>query len=329
MLAVEEIRSGLERYCRTWRGDPTLRVTAVTPIPQGHSGFTYFVDLALDGAGERYVMRLPPPGARIAGPADVVRQGRIMAALHEQGLPVPAVPVICPDPVLDGRPFILTEVVNGVRIEDTAGRYPDRQIAGSAVEVLRRLHAVPLERTGIGTEEPQPLEAEMMRWAWLMERAPEELTGRAPVLGGMLAEMRPQLRQPVLVHGDFHYGNMLFRDGLVVALLDWEIAQIGQPLLDLACLSVVARSSRMNADSVPGGGNVVVPEELLVEAYGAPADEFDWYLALTFYKYAAIFGYNLMLHRRGKRPDPIYEERTGTIVEFIEEGISILDRGRR
>jgi aminoglycoside phosphotransferase (APT) family kinase protein len=327
---MDVIQAGLQRYCRKWRRDPKLRVTAVTPIPQGHSGFTYFVDLALDGGTERYVMRLPPPGARIAGPADVLRQGRIMAALHAEGMPVPAVPVICADgSVLDGRPFILTEVVDGVRIEEIAGRYPDEQIALAAVDVLRRLHAVPLERSGVGDEDPQPLEAEMMRWAWLMERAPEELTGRAPILGGMLAEQRPAERAPVLVHGDYHYGNMLFKDGRVVALLDGEIAQVGQPLLDLACLCVVAQASRMGADRVPGGGNVVVPTELLLHAYGTPGEEFDWYLALTFYKYAAIFGYNLMLHRRGKRPDPTYEERTGTIVEFIEEGISILTRWRR
>ncbi|TMF48145.1 MAG: hypothetical protein E6I21_14290, partial [Chloroflexi bacterium] len=62
------------------------RVKSIEPIPEGHSGFTYFVD------GD-YVLRLPPPGARIAGPADVVRQGRIMSALRSVGLPTPAIPL--------------------------------------------------------------------------------------------------------------------------------------------------------------------------------------------------------------------------------------------
>jgi hypothetical protein len=76
---------------------------------------------------------------------------------------------------------------------------------------------------------------------------------------------------------------------------------------------------------VPGGGTVVVSDPTLLELYGdADEDEFNWYVALTFYKYAAIFGYNLMLHRRGKRPDPTYEERTRTIVDFLEEGIRLL-----
>jgi aminoglycoside phosphotransferase (APT) family kinase protein len=117
---------------------------------------------------------------------------------------------------------------------------------------------------------------------------------------------------------------MLFRGGQVVALLDWEIAQLGQPLLDLACLAVVAQSASMGEHQVPGGGAVTLPEEELLALYGGSPDEFQWYLALTYYKYASIFGYNLMLHRRGKRPDPIYEERTTTIVNFIAEGRRLL-----
>src|SRR6202162_6386596 len=88
-------------------------VRAVRAIPEGHSGFTYWVELE----GRRGVLRLPPPGARIAGPADIPRQARIMAALHAQGLPVPAVVATSPDPVVDGRPFVLMEAVTGDRVE--------------------------------------------------------------------------------------------------------------------------------------------------------------------------------------------------------------------
>ena len=77
-------------------------------------------------------------------------------------------------------------------------------------------------------------------------------------------------------------------------------------------------------EGVPGGGKVDVDDAYLLEAYGADPADYTWFLALTYYKYASIFGYNLMLHRRGKRPDPTYETRTTTIVEFIEEGIRLL-----
>ena len=100
---------------------------------------------------------------------------------------------------------------------------------------------------------------------------------------------------------------MLFKSGRVAAVVDWEIAQLGQPLLDLCCISL----SHVPADAVG-------------EMYGADPDDYRWYRALTYYKYAAIFGYNLMLHRRGKRPDPSYEQRTDIILGFIDQGVVVL-----
>jgi aminoglycoside phosphotransferase (APT) family kinase protein len=317
------IRDDLEAACRDRLGKPSLRVTSVEPIPEGHSGFTYFVSLDDGGGPVRYVLRLPPPGARIAGPADVIRQGHIMAALHDAGLPTPAIPVLAADPVVDGRPFVLMEAVEGTRIEKAGVEQRPIDISRSAVEVLKRLQALPLDRTGIGDEEPVSLKAEMMRWAWLMQRAPEELTTRAGELGGMLASQVPPERTPTLVHGDYHYGNMLFRGAEVVAVLDWEIAQIGQPLLDLGCLCIV--SVRRHYEGAPNpGGAIDIAVEDLYRLYGAGAAEMRWYLGLSLYKYASIFGYNLMLHRRGKRPDPMYEHLTDTITGMIDEGIAVM-----
>jgi aminoglycoside phosphotransferase (APT) family kinase protein len=295
------------------------RVMSVEPIPQGHSGFTYFVATE---EGD-YVLRLPPPGARIAGTADVMRQGRIMAALHEAGLPTPAVPIICNDPAVDGRPFVLMERVRGERIETTAQRERPRDIAANAIRVLKRLQELPLNKTGIGDEEPVILQVEMMRWAMLMQRAPEELTTRAGELGGLLAAQVPDERAQTLVHGDYHYGNMLFRGAQIEAVLDWEIAEIGQPLLDLGCLCIVAIRRQYQGAPNPGGAIDVSMDELF-EMYGVDAEEMRWYAALSLYKYASIFGYNLMLHRRGKRPDPMYEGLTSTIVGMIDEGIALL-----
>lgn len=320
----ERIREDLELQCRERLGRPGLRVLSIDSIPEGHSGFTYFVRIDDDGEKRSYVLRLPPPGARIAGPADVVRQGRIMAALHAAGLPTPAIPVLTSDPVVDGRPFVLMEAVDGTRIEKAGVEQKPLDIAGSAVRVLKNLHALPLDRTGIGDEAPVSLQAEMLRWLWLIERAPEELTRRAGELGGLLAERIPAERQPTLVHGDYHYGNMLFKGSDVVAILDWEIAQIGQPLLDLGCLCIVSHRRRYAGAPNPGGSIDVAVEDLY-RLYGADAAEMRWYLAMSLYKYASIFGYNLMLHRRGKRPDPMYEGLTDTIVGMIDEGIALLE----
>ncbi len=322
----DQIRQDIEGLIRQMLSMPELRVRSVEPIPEGHSGFTYFVMTEDDDRETRYVLRLPPPGARIAGPADVVRQGRIMSALHKAGLPTPAIPAMSSDPVVDGRPFILMEAVAGTRIESAAIDNKPLDIASSAVAVLKQLHALPLDKTGIGDEESVGLQAEMMRWAMLMQRAPEELTVRAGELGGLLAVQTPVERAPTLVHGDYHYGNMLFRGSEVVAVLDWEIAQIGQPLLDLGCLCIVAIRRQYQGAPNPGGA-IDVSVADLYRLYGADPEEMRWYAPMSLYKYASIFGYNLMLHRRGKRPDPMYEGLTTTIEGMIAEGIQLLDRG--
>ena len=174
--------------CREKLGRPELRVMSVEPIPEGHSGFTYFVDVEDDDGPTRYVLRLPPPGARIAGPADVVRQGRIMSALHAAGLPTPAIPA---DELGPGRRRTALHPHGGGR-RDSASKRPGGEQGDRHRDVRRSTSSSACTRCrstrpGIGDEESVGLQAEMMRWAMLMQRAPEELTTRAGELGGLLA----------------------------------------------------------------------------------------------------------------------------------------------
>lgn len=322
---MESIRTDLETHLRSAWSQPGLAVGAITPIAEGHSGFTYWVDIMSEGGSRRFVMRLSPPGARPAGPADVARQGRIMAALNAASMPVPAISAVSEQPVIDGRPFVLMEAVKGDRIETAAGRESAQAIGESAVATLRQLHALPLQSTGIGDEAPMSLAGELSRWEWLMERAAPDLTGGGPELALLLRATLPAEGPPTLVHGDYHMGNMLFSGHQVAAVLDWEIAQIGQPLLDLGCLCVMVARKRFGGGTAPGG-TLDLDIADFVRLYGADEGEMRWFLGLSLYKYGAILGYNLMLHRKGRRPDPMYESpaMAQTIAGMIDDGITLL-----
>ena len=155
----------------------------------------------------------------------------------------------------------------------------------------------------------------------LRARAPEEYVQRAPELEARLLAALPARREPKLVHGDYHLGNLLFRGGEVVAVLDWEIAELGQAPLDEAALCLVA--IRIRFGEPQPGAEAALPLAEMIELAGAGPD-FDWFLAATCHKYGAILGYNLGLHRRGKRIDPIYEELLKTIPGLFDAGLEIL-----
>lgn len=297
---------------------------SVGPLPHGHSGFTYEVRASGPGGEQELVLRLPPPGARPLGPADVDRQGRIVAALGALGLPVPALLARSAEPVVDGRPYVLFERVRGMRVEEVERRLSGELLVASAVQTLRRLHAVPAGRSGLAGEEPVLPAAEVERWRLLHQRARAELDLPYEALREALLATLPEPSDPPrLVHADFHCGNLLFDEaGRVVAILDWEIAEIGQPLLDLACLSV-AGLSRDAADGGPVPGPRVPPDRLAA-LYGADPQEFRWYCALTCYKYAAVYVYNLMLHLRGKRVDPHNEGLEPYIARLLQSGLTLL-----
>lgn len=324
IVADETVKEKLEAFCRIEFGASDLNITRLERIPEGHSGFTYFVDLDT-GPHPRMVLRLPPPGARPHGPADVARQGRIMTALHRRGLPVPEVHVISEDPdALDGRPFILMEAVDGVRADKAAADADNTELARATVAVMHDIHAVDPADTGIDAEPARSLTDELDRWSALIAKAPDELTKRAADLRVLLSRTVPAEVGPArLVHGDFTYGNLLYRGSAVAAVLDWEIAQLGNPLLDLGSLCVIAKRHDYPKDPNPSGA-IHATVDWLIDAYGTAGGPVEWTVALSYYKYAAIVGYNTMLHRRGKRPDPIYDLMGDTVIGLIDGAIEIL-----
>jgi aminoglycoside phosphotransferase (APT) family kinase protein len=304
--------------------DERVRVREVVPFGDGHSGFTYALDAVHGDEVERCVLRLSPPGARIAGSADVGRQGRIMAALGAAGLPAPRILAGASEPCVAGRAFALMERIEAESWEQAAARSSHRALAARAVALLTQVRAVPAERTGLAGEPAVTPQAELARWGGLIERTPLHAAAR-PLADALQRSAPPPTPVPSLVHGDFHYGNLLFRDGEIVALLDWEIAALGDPLGDLGCLAVAALRQRYRPDPNPIGFGLPLAELLALADGDLKAAR--WWIAASCFKYAAILAYNRELHRRGRRIDPVYEHFERTLTGLLADGAALLADG--
>jgi aminoglycoside phosphotransferase (APT) family kinase protein len=292
----------------------------LTPVAESHSGFLYWVDATVDGAATAAVLRLPPPGARPVGAADIARQTRIMTALGATEVPVPRIIAHAAGPELDGRPFVLMEKVVGDPVGTALMTMSREAVLAAAFATIDLVAAVPVADTGIGHEQVADPEEAVRRWQALRERAPQELVGRAPELERRLLSTPAPRGRVRLVHGDFHPGNLIFRDRSVVAVLDWEVAGLGVTAADKADLCLMGIRARFG--EAYSGAAYAIPLDAMV----AMADEpgFDRVLAAACHKYASILGYNLALHRRGKRVDPAYEGLTATIAGLVDVGLELL-----
>jgi aminoglycoside phosphotransferase (APT) family kinase protein len=306
--------------------EPGLRVDSATSFGDGHSGFTYLIELTSRRHRGRFVARLSPPGARIAGPADIGRQGRIMAALGTEGLAVPAILAADSTGLAGGRSLMVMEHVDGAHWSQAAACHGHQAVARAAVDFLHQVRTLHPATFALTDSPPSTPAADVDRWAALLPRCPDWLREPAASLHRDLLASAPAGETMGLVHGDFHYGNMLFCGQHIAAVFDWEIASIGDPRLDLGSLAVASLRARYLPEPNPTG-SVEVSIDELCDLYGIRPADAVWFIAAGCLKYAAILGYNLDLHRRRKRVDPVYEQLVGTMAGLAYDGRALLRRG--
>jgi len=333
---IEQITAHTTALVRAKTADPAARVTEVTPLP-GHAGFGYSFVLtrsvaAAQPAG-KLVLRVAPEGVRIAGPADVVRQARIMESLADTDVPVPPILWYGDEPEFFGRPYFVDGFVDGFRMVDRPNlpRAEARQLVRAGIERLTALHRVDWRaRIAAWGGAPTPLGDEMQRLDHLLDRPTLDpgTVARAPELREKLRATIPDSPRIGCVHGDFQWSNVMFRDGRVVALIDWEIAMLGPTLLDLGWLCFFSDPNSFVGRET-GTPSVMTPDEL-VAAYSESAkfpvsmDEVRWFRAFAGYRFGVITCFNLMLHRRGKRHDPHWEEIALSAPRMFEHGLELL-----
>ncbi len=266
----------------------------------GHSNLTYRV---VDAAGRSVVLRRPPEGRLLPTAHDMGREHRLISALGPTDVPVPAALAHCEDETITGAPFYVMAHVDGrvLHTADMAGVYsPDERhaIGSSFIEILARLHAVEPDDVGLGdlSKKNAYIARQLKTW-WRQFEASR--THDDPLLSEVndwLHDNIPTQGPARVVHGDYRLGNTITSASAeVIAVLDWEIATLGDPLADLGYVlatwpepgddRVAATSATSMAPGFP------TRDELLAaygERTGADLTHIDYYVAWANWKTACI-----------------------------------------
>ena len=282
-------------------------VAGITPplsfevIAGGHSNLTYRVT---DAAGRRHVLRRPPLGHRLSSAHDMGREYRIISALSDSGVPVAPAIGMCDDPAVNEVDFYVMGYVDGHVIRDrpAAEQLLDeraRAVASrSIVDTMAAIHAVDLGSVGLADlgRHDGYISRQLTRWygQWNQQKTRE--VRAVDEAHDLLAARIPDQGPARLVHGDYRLDNCMVDDsGAVIAVLDWEICTLGDPLADLGLLMVYwtgpddpASAWEGGATTAPGFWN----RSQLVERYatvtGRDLGDLDFYVAFAYWKLACI-----------------------------------------
>lgn len=336
MASTADIRERLRAFVRARTGDSGAEVGDLTSLP-GHAGQSYGFVLEYRHGGQRIseqlVLRIAPEGVRIAGTADVVRQARIMVSLADTPVPVPPMKWFGDEPEWFGRPYFIAAFITGDKLalgDHEFDALEQRRLGALTIRTMAALHAVPWEPRRAVWGEPLTLADEMARLDTLLERPTLEpaMVGRAPELRARLHASLPPAPSLGCVHGDLNWTNCLYENGALRAVIDWELAQIGAVLIDLGWICLFSdRLTWVKQDLIPRFG--ASPDELVAiyrEHTTARVSDRDvgWFRAFACYRFGVITAFNVMLHRRGKRHDPMWEDIALTGPRFFERGLELL-----
>ncbi len=198
-----------------------------------------------------------------------------------------------------------------------------------AMDALAGIHRVDWEPRCAYLGDPVSLSDDVTRWDRFVEKAADpEALGDVPALRQLLLDRMPTTAHVGLFHGDFQFSNLWYSSaGELRAVLDWELCGIGATLNDVGWVATFNDPAAWTHDgAVPDG--MPRADELIAryaEAWGEPLDDVAWFRALAAYKFAIITGFNLALHRRGKRPDPLWERIGQSIGSLQARARQLLD----
>ncbi|MGV0687021.1 phosphotransferase family protein [Mycolicibacterium thermoresistibile] len=272
-------------------------------IAGGRSNLTFLV---FDDQS-RWVLRRPPLHGLTPSAHDMAREYRVVAALADTPVPVARAVTMSNDDSVLGAPFQMVEHVPGlvVRYTDDLKSVGDRDAieacVDSLIRVLADLHAVDYEAVGLGDfgKPSGYLERQVRRWAsqWELVKHPDDARdGDVKKLHARLEQAVPPQSRTSIVHGDYRIDNTILDADdptEVVAVLDWEMSTLGDPLSD-AALMCVYRHPTFNYvhNDAAWASDLIPPADVLAEKYSTAAGQdlvhWDFYMALAYFKLAII-----------------------------------------
>jgi aminoglycoside phosphotransferase (APT) family kinase protein len=271
----------------------------LTKFPSGQSNPTYRIRAA---SGD-YVMRRKPFGKLLPSAHAVDREYRLLTALHPLGFPVPQPLALCDDTKVIGAIFYVMEFARGRPYAN--GALPDfdpptrRSMYEQLIDTLADLHSIDPNAAALGDfgKPGNYFERQVMRWTRQYRDSETDYLPEMERLIAFLPESLPEQSRTSIVHGDYRIDNVVFDgDGTLTAVLDWELATLGDPVADF---SYLAMQWMMPADGAAGLAGLALAKlgiptlEEAVERYsdrsGVPVSgKLDWYFAYNLFRLAGI-----------------------------------------
>jgi aminoglycoside phosphotransferase (APT) family kinase protein len=301
-------------------------------ISGGRSNLTYSIG---DDAHE-WVLRRPPLGHVLPTAHDMAREYKVLAALAGTDVPVPHVNAFCDDNDVNDAPFYVMEKVDGVILRsasDIAAVAPDdlRRCSEALIDVLVAIHAVDYAAVGLDDfgHPDGYIERQVRRWGEQWERSKTRELPAVDELSRRLRAALPTSPTPTIVHGDYRLDNtMLAPDdaGQIVAVLDWEMATLGDPLADLGLFLIYwardeAQTGVVGATTSTDKGFLSRDDiiDRYAKASGRDLSELEFYEALASYKLAIILEGIHARYLMGKTVGDGFEH-IGSLVEVMVQG---------
>jgi len=264
------------------------------------------VSFRITRRGADVVLRRGPRPPLPPSTHDMIREARLQQLLAPLGVPVPKILAVCADDHILGVPFYVMDFLDGDVVTDKIPAHLDspvqrRETGEAVVDMLVRLHSVDTKHGDIakvGRAEGY-LQRQVARFAGLWEMGATRELPKVAAMAQWLEANRPQTQRTALIHGDYRVGNLMFRRHGAVrvqAVLDWEMATLGDPLADLGYLSATwaqagSPATLMELTAVTAQPGYPTRERLAArynEHFGLDLSALPWYQALALWK-AAIF----------------------------------------